>query len=80
MFVPAVSRLELNIRRELLDWSAYHAAAAAACLRLNILVAIDPRLSKLKIWNLWEKKYFFIIFFLHRTIRFTVLIVNFFFV
>ena len=41
---------------EVLDWSAYQAAAAAAAaprLRLNISVAIYPRLSKLKIWKLW---------------------------
>ena len=40
-----ISRPELKIRREVLDWSAYHAAAAPR-LRLNISVAIDPRLLK----------------------------------
>ena len=81
-----------KIRLEVLDWSMYHAAAAVPaavptavstavstavpCLRFNISVAIDPRLSKSKIWNLW-KKYFIINFFPLRTIR---LIVNSFFV
>ena len=41
-----ISRPELKIRREVLDWSAYHAAAAAPHLWPNISVAIDPRLSK----------------------------------
>ena len=51
---------ELKIRWEVLDWSAYHTAAAAAPrLRLNISVSIDLRLSISKIWNLWKKKKFF---------------------
>ena len=60
-----ISRPELKIRRDLLDWSAYYATAAAAVprLRLNISIAIDPRLSKSKIWNLWKKKVFFILIF-----------------
>ena len=73
-----ISRPELKIRREVLDWSAYHAAAAAAAprLRLNISVAIDPRLSKSKIWNLWKKSIFLLIFFPSGVNRLIVLIVN----
>ena len=45
--------------------SAYQTASSAPHFRLNIFVAIDPRLSKSKIWNLWGKKsiLFHLIFF-----------------
>ena len=54
-----------KIWREVLDWSAYHAAAGPR-LRLNISVAIDPRLSKLKIWNLWKKVFLFLYYLIFR--------------
>ena len=57
-----ISHPELKIRREVLDWSVYHAVAAAPHIRLNISVAIDPRLFEIQ--NLESMgKYFFIIFF-----------------
>ena len=42
-----------------------HAAAvepATTPLRLNMSVAIDPRLLKSKIWNLWDKSTFYYFF------------------
>ena len=46
-------------------------------LRLIISLAIDPRLSKSKIWNLWKKGFFFLIIsFTPWPIRLIVLIVN----
>ena len=46
-------------------------------VRLNISVAIDPRLLKLKIWNLWEQKILFeVMFFSPQPIRLIVLLVN----
>ena len=45
-------------------------------LRLNISLAINLKLSKSKIWNLWEKRYFLLIFFPPRPIRLIVLLVN----
>ena len=62
LFYAIISRQELEIRQEVLDWSAYHTAISATTaphLRLNISIAIHPSLLKLKIWNLWGKKYFF---------------------
>ena len=44
-----ISHPEFKIRREVMDWSAYHAATAASAvprLRLNMSEAIGPRLSK----------------------------------
>ena len=41
--------------------SAYHAAATPR-LRLDISVAIDPRLSKSKIWNVCKKVFFIDLF------------------
>ena len=69
------SRLELKIRWEVLDWSAYHAAAVLAAvhyLRLNISVAIDSRRSKSK-FGIYGKEVFFYYFFPPRPIK---LIVN----
>ena len=71
-----ISRPELKIRREVLDWSAYHAAAAAPRFWLNISVAIDPRLLKSKIWNLCKKSIFLFIFCSPGPIRLIVLINN----
>ena len=39
-----------------MDWSVYHAAVLH--LRPNISVAIDPRLLKSKIWNVWKESVF----------------------
>ena len=75
-----ISRPELKIRREVLDWTAYHAAAAAAAAAprfwLNISVAIDPRLLKSKIWNLCKKSIFLFIFCSPGPIRLIMLINN----
>ena len=69
-----ISRPELKIRREVLDCSAYHAAAAAAVprLRLNISVAIDFQNRKFGIYG--EKVFFK--FSPPRPTRLIVLIVN----
>ena len=48
-----------EIRREVLFWSSYHAAAAASRFGLNISVTIGPRLSKSKIWNLCKEEFFY---------------------
>ena len=56
-----------EIRREVLFWSSYHAAASR--FELNISVTIGPRLSKSKIWHLCKKSIFLLIFFSPRLIR-----------
>ena len=33
LVVPGISRPELKIRREVLDWSAYHASARSSLLK-----------------------------------------------
>ena len=65
LYITLLSPAPNEIRREVLFWSSYHAAAAAteSRFRLNISVTIGPRLSKSKIWNLCKKSIFLIIFF-----------------
>ena len=72
--IVVVSRPELKIRGDVLDWSSYNAAMPH--LKLNISVANDPRLSKLK-FGIHGK--FLLIFFPPWLIRLIVLIVNSFF-
>ena len=52
----------MKIRRGVLDWSAYQAAAAAPRLRLDISVAIDPIGFRNQNLESIEKNVFFVIF------------------